>query len=39
MEGLNVGSGTDILQLAATVGGVLLSWWKVSSTREMEFSV
>ena len=36
MEGLSVGSVTDILQLVAIVGGIAIFWWKVPSRREME---
>ncbi len=36
MEGLTVGSVTDILQLVAIVGGIAIFWWKVPSRREME---
>ena len=36
MEGLSVGSVTDILQLVAIVVGIAIFWWKVPSRREME---
>ena len=36
MEGLTVGSVTDVLKLVAIVGGIAIFWWKVPSRREME---